>query len=736
MENKAIKILSICLVALFALAVLFFAVGLIVEYKKAPRVIDATLNQFTSDVDVASEYYTPGTQQFSDVLRARIASNKTIAVVTIAQENNVIFAYPLSSPFIVQGTSGQPTVTAASSFVKIKSNEISLGNNNYIITSALYSLQPTVIYSYIRISFLVILAGTLIAGVTLMYLYLSEQKQDNGFDDLATAKRLKNSKLDFPKVDPKSATDSAEEEDFEFSEEDNQDFDEHNLPEGAMDFPPVDDMESTEDFVFPKKNDSIQNTGVMTNESNLSEGTLDFSTSAEEEMNDFNSFASQENFLQSPVQEYVPESTHKEHHSIEVDLTEIVDNKPVVEDFNALEQEIEAFVPEYGNTTAEEQLPTEHFDIDKALQGYEPPSKSSPEPVFENTSFNIEPQEEVIEPAAFNQEQETVVAESVAFISEPQVAVPEPAYFAEPEVVANQTEVFISEPQVVVPEPAYFAEPEVVANQTEVFISEPQVVASEPAYFAEPEVVANQTEVFTSEPQVAVPEPAYFAEPEVAASQTVAFTSEPEVVAESTAFVPEPEVSADQTEASIPEPQVVESVPVNTEPSGLFSPVTGFGWEAYLEERLDSELIRSASSEEDIGLMMIRIQDLDRTDERNKAIYDKLLDFYKFRDLIFEYGTDGFSCIVHSVNVDSALDMAEQVYVALSKILKENGMNNEIGIGISTRSFRLIPGKRIFEEAEQALIRAFTDPETAIVAFRVDPEKYRQFISTYTDEDE
>ena len=682
MENKAIKILSICLVALFALAVLFFAVGLIVEYKKAPRVIDATLNQFTSDVDVASEYYTPGTQQFSDVLRARIASNKTIAVVTIAQENNVIFAYPLSSPFIVQGTSGQPTVTAASSFVKIKSNEISLGNNNYIITSALYSLQPTVIYSYIRISFLVILAGTLIAGVTLMYLYLSEQKQDNGFDDLATAKRLKNSKLDFPKVNPEASDDSEENEDFELSEEDNQDFDEHNLPEGAMDFPPVDDMESTEDFVFPKKNDSIQNTGVMTNESNLSEGTLDFSTSAEEEMNDFNSFASQENFLQYPVQEYVPESTHKEHHSIEVDLTEIVDNKPVVEDFNALEQEIEAFVPEYGNTTAEEQLPTEHFDIDKALQGYEPPSKLSPEPVFENTSFNIEPQEEVIEPAAFNQEQETVVAESVAFTSEPQVVVPEPAYFAEPEVAANQTEVFTSEPQVVVPEPAYFAEPEVVANQT------------------------------------------------------VAFTSEPEVVAESTAFVPEPEVSADQTEASIPEPQVVESVPVNTEPSGLFSPVTGFGWEAYLEERLDSELIRSASSEEDIGLMMIRIQDLDRTDERNKAIYDKLLDFYKFRDLIFEYGTDGFSCIVHSVNVDSALDMAEQVYVALSKILKENGMNNEIGIGISTRSFRLIPGKRIFEEAEQALIRAFTDPETAIVAFRVDPEKYRQFISTYTDEDE
>ncbi|MBO5731126.1 MAG: hypothetical protein J6R67_08010, partial [Treponema sp.] len=432
MENKAIKILSICLVALFTLAVLFFAVGLIVEYKKAPGVINSTLNQFTSDVNIASEYYTPGTQQFSDVLRARIASNKTIAVVTIAQDNNVIFAYPLSSPFIVQGTSGQPTVTASSSFVKIKSKEIALGNNNYIITSALYSLQPTIIYSYIKISFLVILVGTLIAGFTLMYMYLSEQKQDNGFDDLGTAKRLKNSKLDFPEVAPKASTDSVEDEDFEMSEEDNQDFDEHNLPEGAMDFPPVDDMESTEDFVFPKKNESIQHTAVMANESNLSQ------------------------------------SIPQEHHSVEVDLTEIVDNDLVVEDFDALEQEIEAFVPEYENPIAEEQLPAEHFDIDKALQGYEPPSK-------------IIPNSQIAAP------------QTVAFTSEPQVGAPEPAYVAEPEVAPNQTEAFTSEPQVVAPEPAYVAEPE-VAPQTVAFTSEPQVGAPEPAYVAEPEVAPNQTE--------------------------------------------------------------------------------------------------------------------------------------------------------------------------------------------------------------------------------------------------
>lgn len=602
MENKAIKILSICLVALFTLAVLFFAVGLLVEYKNAPKVIDSTLNQFTSDVGIASEYYTPGTQQFSDVLRARIASNKTIAVVTIAQDNNVIFAYPLSSPFIVQGITGQPTVSAASSFVQVKSDTVELGSGNYLITSALYSLQPAVIYSYIRISFLIILAGTLIAGIALMYLYLTEQKQETetSFDDLATAQRLKNSKIDFPEVDAEASIDALADDGFDFpADDENQFFDENNLPEEAFEFPPADEIPAESHFVLPQEEELVQQE-ISVEDFQSPEVELDYPMPPVEEET-----VQQEDFVPPPV---------------EGDLTEITDNDYVVEDFKSFEQELEPPVEENPIYNTEPEIPSEtelenavvtqakftqenldlpasendskdEFNIDKALQGYEPPVKEVP------------------------QEIDTTK---------------EPDFF---EPVTDN-------------------------------LHEPVQEAVE-----------------------------------------------------------SPEVTA-------------ESSDVSSEPAGLFSPVTGFGWEAYLEERLDSELIRSASSEEDIGLMIVRIQGLDKTDQRSKAIYDTLLEFYKFRDLIFEYGNDGFSCIVHSINVDAALDLAEQVYVALSKILKDNGMDNEIGIGISTRSFRLIPGKRIFEEAEQALIRAFADPETAIVAFRVDPEKYRQYISAYADEEQ
>ena len=204
-----------------------------------------------------------------------------------------------------------------------------------------------------------------------------------------------------------------------------------------------------------------------------------------------------------------------------------------------------------------------------------------------------------------------------------------------------------------------------------------------------------------------------------------------------TVFEQEPKHVTDESVDEVSEqgstqPQEISDQHIDS-PYGLFSPVTGFGWEEYLEDRLDSELIRSASSEEDITLMMIRIKDFDTESPNAQEFYDIILSYIQFKDMIFEYGNDGFSCIVHNMTIDAALKFAEEIYEQLSEKLKELGMDNEIGIGISTRSFRLIPAKRIFTEAQEALQRAFLDPDTPIVAFRVDPEKYRQYISGYTE---
>lgn len=580
MENKAIKTLSFCLIALFALAVIFFAAGLLVEYKKAPAVIESTLNQFTSDVGVAAEYYTPGSQQFSEVLKARIASNRTLAVVTISKDNNVIFAYPLSSPFITQGANGQPTISASSSFVSIKNKEVLLGDDAYIVNSALYSLQPTVIYSHIRISFLLILAGTLVAGIALMYLYLTDQKKETfsqEYNDEQMAQKLKSRKLDFPEVAPSQTDDDFGDDEIGLSEDfgDDQErlYDEYNLPEGAMDFPPPEE----EDFQIPQEEPM--------------QGEMGFN----------------ENFppLEQTIAQESEEFVESEFKAPEVDFSDIDSTEFVVQDFDSFDENIG--LP--NEELSEEILPKESYHEEEKIEDLD---------------------QSAVAQAQFSQEN-TLVAE------EPVFSIDQALQGMEPPVK--------------------------------------------------------------------------------------------EVIKENVAMLN----GAENVTPILP--QDTEDV-ATAEPAGLFSPTTGFGWESYLEERLDSELIRSASAEEDIGLMMIRIQGMDKSDPRSTAIYEKLLEFYKFRDLIFEYGQDGFSCIVHSINVDGALSLAEDVYLALSKVLEENGMDNEIGIGISTRSFRLIPGKRIFMEAEQALIHAFEDSDTAIVAFRVDPEKYRKYISEYAREED
>lgn len=433
MENKGIKVLSICLAVLFAASILFLIIGTVIEYKKAPVRSQLTQTQFIQDTIVTSEYYQPGTKEFSDIMRAKIISNANLAATVIKQNNAAIFAYPVSSPFIQIQSNGEPVLSTTSALVMLKSKAVDLTGEPYTINTAIYTMQPMVIYNYIRITFLLILGGTLIAGIALLYLYLMDQQ--------------------------------------------------------------------------------------------------------------------------------IPEA--------------------------------------------------------KAVSLAIPKDKN-----------------------------------------------PEWAPVAEPEIPADTPE----------------TETE-LSNRDENPLSESEEIPQE----------QNDLEI-----------------PDV-----------PDV----------PEISGCEQPQEDPLPEETCSTARQEEPVGLFSPVTGFGWESYLEDRLDSELVRSASIEEDIVLIIIKIENLDKTSETAKKIYEQLLVFFKFRDLIFEYKIDGFACIVHDITVDTALSFADQIYDTLSKIMTENGYTGKISIGISSRSFRLIPGKRLITEAEEALSRAIDDQETAIVAFRVNPEKYRQYIA-------
>lgn len=164
------------------------------------------------------------------------------------------------------------------------------------------------------------------------------------------------------------------------------------------------------------------------------------------------------------------------------------------------------------------------------------------------------------------------------------------------------------------------------------------------------------------------------------------------------------------------------------DPLGLFSDLTGFGWESYLETRLDSELIRAASSEYDLALFIVKIKDVERTHPAYGDICNTLLSFFKFRDMVFEYGSDSFAGLVTGMDINGCMSSVEQLYTSLSEIMRKNGIDGKVSIGISTRSLRLIPGYRLLHEAKEAVAKADEVTDMPIVAFRVNPDKYKEYL--------
>jgi GGDEF domain-containing protein len=163
----------------------------------------------------------------------------------------------------------------------------------------------------------------------------------------------------------------------------------------------------------------------------------------------------------------------------------------------------------------------------------------------------------------------------------------------------------------------------------------------------------------------------------------------------------------------------------------LFSPTTGLGWEEHLEPRIKFELKRTASFDQDMVLALIRI---DKAESRNQigmiypAIARIIHDLFQFQDLSFEYRQYGFAIVMTDMNLNTAIEQMKSFQRRISKERFDEGPVS-LSIGLSARNGRLLSEKVLLQESQAALERAQKEGENRIVAFKPDPDKYRDFIS-------
>lgn len=141
---------------------------------------------------------------------------------------------------------------------------------------------------------------------------------------------------------------------------------------------------------------------------------------------------------------------------------------------------------------------------------------------------------------------------------------------------------------------------------------------------------------------------------------------------------------------------------------------------------LEEELIHSASQEQDLSLIIVRIAGI-QNDNPDSAQAACIKNCVNERGSAYRYGTDSYALLIKALKLDDALQDAESLLERLAASLRDQGLP-AITIGISSRTERLISAERLLTEASEAQKHASDDMTSPIIAFRVNPEKYRNFI--------
>lgn len=162
-----------------------------------------------------------------------------------------------------------------------------------------------------------------------------------------------------------------------------------------------------------------------------------------------------------------------------------------------------------------------------------------------------------------------------------------------------------------------------------------------------------------------------------------------------------------------------------TDVQDKYSSITGITKASFIENKLDKDLVYAASSEQDLSLFIIKIENYDYSNEKTKEIINILLEQFLYKDNIFEYEENSFAIIKNDLSIEEAEEKAEIIYSKIKSILNEN----QIFIGISSRAQRMLSAKRLLNEAWQALMHSISDDNNKITGFHIDIEKYREYIS-------
>ena len=146
--------------------------------------------------------------------------------------------------------------------------------------------------------------------------------------------------------------------------------------------------------------------------------------------------------------------------------------------------------------------------------------------------------------------------------------------------------------------------------------------------------------------------------------------------------------------------------------------------QATLIEELTTALTETAVAEEDLALLLIHADDIPHNQQIIHLLRATLDRIHK----VFVFNQDTLGLVIFYAPLDQAMQIANSLYDEIYPLL-EDANKKSLGIGLTTRAGRLIPAYRMIEEAAAAIDKATQEGGDPIVAFRVNPDKYRRCLA-------
>ena len=150
-------------------------------------------------------------------------------------------------------------------------------------------------------------------------------------------------------------------------------------------------------------------------------------------------------------------------------------------------------------------------------------------------------------------------------------------------------------------------------------------------------------------------------------------------------------------------------------------------------QKLSQEIRRCASLEQDLVLLSAELKSPQFVSESLfQRFNDEAVSFFSMRDLVFEKNENAIFIIIPGINLEEGLSKSEDFCNLIVSRFSESHMYEEpiLCIGLSSRSGRLVEAERLLTEANTALEKALSDPDSNIIGFKSDLEKYRRFIKS------